>query len=156
MVTYSGKVVYQDLLEPKTLPLKKNTTVEIGDLISLDGNGYLIQPARTAANPTVFPRGVFQALSGGEIGNAASDSDGDVKIQVALVRSRIAIPVEAGVRVGDKVVTSNNSVKKVKSAPASPADHTIIGTVVEFDEAPGKFVGAADDIAVVDFGLGVN
>ena len=154
MTTYSGKIVYQRLLEPKNLPLKKNTTVALGDLLTIDAGGFLIQPTLVGTGPTVFGGGVFQALQKGSIGNGADDADGDIEIQVACVRSRISLPVEAGVAIGNQVVTSNNSNKKGKKAGGTSGKYTIIGTVYEFDENE-RTVSQDGDIAVIELGQGV-
>jgi len=153
MVTFSGKQVWTNLLETITLPVAANQVIALGELIEKNATGFLVKGTPISGFATKFANGVFQSF---EKVDTTGLADGDVEIQVALIRSRIAIEIEAGIVIGNPVETSNNSTVKLKKAIASPAAYTRLGTLFAIDEQPEKLVSTAGDIGIIDFGMGVN
>lgn len=151
MAAYPGRISFVDLAELRHVPVADGVTFERGAICTTNAAGYLIPAPDDEARAQRLTNGFFVAVQGMTTPAATA---GEVKVQVAVARSRISVLAGAGIAAGNKVVLSENSNRKVEKAQATDSYDSIIGTYFDQDETGrGKVLTDDGDIIVIEVGI---
>ena len=148
---FPGRIPYQDLAELRDLMLAAGEVVQSGDVLTTNTEGYAIkvEPNDPPTTPITIDNGLFIAVESATGGA----TDGAVRIQVAVTRSRVSMLLAAGVRPGMKVATHDGRTCVPLNMDSANPGH-LIGTVYEFDEPNANgLVSSAGWIGIVEVGL---